>query len=193
VTGAGEFRFTLRYPWRGCMRWPPGARFGLSTNGTIVSPVSLAYTMLVVSQQEAKPLRTSPGGDWARRCQRVPVVSARTWHNVSPGPTSFSFGSDQAFRRITGRLRSSCRHTANSDEPGHNHAAAPYTSPVDASGAANTVPQAPGASARAANRMCRCPVRTGRRKLQELPSCQFRGHLSRRHARKVPLGRWIGQ
>ena len=94
------------------MRWPPGARFGLSTNGTIVSPVSLAYTMLVVSQQEAKPLRTSPGGDWARRCQRVPVVSARTWHNVSPGPTSFSFGSDQAFRRITGRLPSSCRRTA---------------------------------------------------------------------------------
>ena len=174
------------------MRWPPGARFGLSTNGTIVSPVSLAYTMLVVSQQEAKPLRTSPGGDWARRCQRVPVVSARTWHNVSPGPTSFSFGSDQAFRRITGRLRSSCWHTANSDEPGHNRAAAPYTSPVDASGAANTVSQAPGASARAANRICGCPVQTGWRKLQELPSCQFRGHLSRRHARKVPLGRWIG-
>ena len=86
--------------------------------------------MLVVSQQEAKPLRTSPGGDWARRCQRVPVVSARTWHNVSPGPTSFSFGSDQAFRRITGRLRSSCWHTANSDEPGHNHAAAHALRPL---------------------------------------------------------------
>jgi hypothetical protein len=60
--------------------------FRLSTNGTIVSPVSLAYAaMLVVSQQEAKPFRTSPGGLGLAGVSVFPVLSAGNRHNVSPG------------------------------------------------------------------------------------------------------------
>jgi hypothetical protein len=133
-----------------------------------------------------------PGGDSGSPVSACsPVLSAQNRRNVSPGPPRSPSVLTRHSGRITGRLRSSCRHS-QFGRTGHNHAAAPYTSPVDASGAANTVSQALGASARCSQSHMRCPVQTGRRKLQELPSCQFRGHLSRRHARKVPLGRWIG-
>jgi hypothetical protein len=104
VAGAGEFRFTLRYPWRGCMRWPLGARFGLSTNGTIVSPVSLAYAAMLVGfpagGETFSNISRGDSGSPVSACS--PYCLPGTGTMPPPGSTLFSFGSDQAFRRITG-------------------------------------------------------------------------------------------
>lgn len=134
------------------------ARFYLCTNGTIVSLISLVpVAMLVVPGTRRSPFENLPGADSGRRCQRARYRSPGPG-TMSPTATLFSFHSDQAFRRITRQRLGSRQHT----QPGRT-GSQPCSCPIHHARwrqptLRKTVPQAPGASARAAIAFARCPL-----------------------------------
>lgn len=134
------------------------ARFYLCTNGTIVSLISLVpVAMLVVPGTRRSPFENLPGADSGRRCQRARTARPDPAQCLPRPPCSPS-----ALIRHSAGSRGSRLGSRQHTQPGRT-GSQPCSCPIHHARwrqptLRKTVPQAPGASARAAIAFARCPL-----------------------------------